>query len=176
MIRFSKRSRIPAIAVLTIAVWVAPVKAATAAEAGQELFKDHCAACHTIGKGKLVGPDLAGVTSRREAGWLQRQIKEPDRLIAEKDPIALQLLREADDVEMPPPEISSEQVVAIIAFLKSTEQQGEGSLGPAAILGSKTKEVHGALPVFRAHPCGASLEGFTSFDPTRKQKLCRGVT
>lgn len=105
-------------------IWLTPIQHGKAAETGEEIFQSLCAACHTIGKGKLVGPDLAGVTTRREESWLRRQIKEPDALIAENDPIAMQLLQEADNVEMPPPDLSDEEVVAVIAYLKSTEQQG----------------------------------------------------
>jgi mono/diheme cytochrome c family protein len=110
-------------------VWLGPTHQVQAAEAGEEIFQSLCAACHTIGKGKLVGPDLAGVTSRREESWLHRQIKEPDALIAENDPIAMQLLQEADNVEMPPAELSDEEVVAVIAYLKSTEQQENVAVG-----------------------------------------------
>ena len=110
-------------------VWLGPIKHAKAAESGQEIFLDNCAACHTIGKGKLVGPDLAGVTSRREESWLERQIKDPESLIAEKDPIAMQLLQEADNVPMVSLELSDEEVVAVIAYLKSTERQENVAVG-----------------------------------------------
>ena len=126
---FSSGSRIAALAVLMIFICMGQIKHGWTAETGQEIFLNNCAACHTIGKGKLVGPDLAGVTSRREEAWLIRQIKEPDRLIEENDPIALQLLQEADDVPMPPPELSDEQVAAVIAFLKSTENQANVAVG-----------------------------------------------
>ncbi len=129
IIGFSKRWRVPALGVLMSVIWLGPIQHGKAAEAGQEIFQDLCAACHTIGKGKLVGPDLAGVTARREESWLHRQIKEPDALIAENDPIAMQLLQEADDVEMPPLDLSDEEVVAVIAYLKSTEQQGAVATG-----------------------------------------------
>jgi len=129
IIGFSTRFRVPALGVLMIVIWLAPIKHGKAAEIGQQIFQDTCAPCHTIGKGKTVGPDLAGVTSRREEDWLQRQIKEPDKLIAEKDPIAMQLLREANNVAMPPPELSDRDLVAVIAFLKSTEQQAKVSVG-----------------------------------------------
>ncbi|MAF96872.1 MAG: hypothetical protein CMM60_14135 [Rhodospirillaceae bacterium] len=126
---FSKRWRLPALGVLMAVIWLAPIKHGQAAENGQEIFLDNCAACHTIGKGKLVGPDLAGVTSRREAGWLKRQINDPEGLIAEKDPIAMQLLKEADNVPMPGPELSDADVVAVIAYLKSTEKQADVAVG-----------------------------------------------
>src|SRR5215467_15602236 len=37
---------------------------------GQAMFKKICAPCHTIGVGDRVGPDLRGVTQRRERAWL----------------------------------------------------------------------------------------------------------
>ena len=120
---FSKRWRVPALGFLMIVIWLGPTKHAKAAETGQKIFQSMCTACHTIGKGKLVGPDLAGVTSRREEGWLKRQIKEPDTLLAENDPIAMQLLQEANNIPMVPLGLSDADVVEVIAYLKSTEQQ-----------------------------------------------------
>ncbi len=95
---------------------------------GEKLFNEKCAACHTIGK-KMLGPDLAVVTSRREESWLKRQIKEHDRMIAEKDPIVMQLLQESSNVPMVPMGLSDEDVVAVIAYLKSTEQQAVVAAG-----------------------------------------------
>ena len=126
---FSTRFRVPALGVLMIVIWLAPIKHGKAAEIGQQIFQDTCAPCHTIGKGKTVGPDLAGVTSRREEGWLKRQIKEPDALIAENDPIAMQLVQEAGGMPMPPPGLSDGDVVAVITYLKSTEQQAKVAVG-----------------------------------------------
>ena len=54
---------------------------------GGKLFMTRCSACHTVGGGDTkLGPDLAGVVERRPRAWLHRWIKEPDRMIAEKDP------------------------------------------------------------------------------------------
>ena len=37
---------------------------------GRYTFTTHCAACHTIGHGDKIGPDLLGVTNVRDhAGW-----------------------------------------------------------------------------------------------------------
>ena len=121
--RSSRNWRVLALAVLAIVVILAPIKHGDAAETGQAIFEDQCSACHSIGKGKLVGPDLAGVTLRREEGWLKRQIKDPERLIEEEDPIALQLLKESDDVPMATLELSDEDVASVIAYLKSIENQ-----------------------------------------------------
>jgi len=126
---FPKRWQVPALGILVIVICLGPTGQGRAAETGQEIFQSQCAACHTIGKGKLVGPDLAGVTSRREKSWLIRQIKDPERLITEKDPIALQLLKEADDVPMASLELSDGEVAAVIAFLKSIEKQADVEVG-----------------------------------------------
>ncbi|MFQ5547610.1 MAG: c-type cytochrome [Woeseia sp.] len=106
-----------------IVIWLGPANHGEAEETGQQVFQSKCTACHTIGKGKLVGPDLAGVTLRREEGWLKRQIKEPDRLLAENDPIAVQLLQESNNVPMVPLGLSDAEVEAVIEYMKSTEQQ-----------------------------------------------------
>jgi len=126
---FSRKWRFPAWGVLVMVIGLWPIKPGMAAENGQEIFQENCAACHTIGKGKLVGPDLAGVTSRREKSWLNRQIKDPEGLIAEKDPIAMKLLKEADNVPMASLELSDAEVAAVISFLKSTEQQTDVEVG-----------------------------------------------
>jgi putative heme-binding domain-containing protein len=91
------------------------------AEKGEEIFQSNCAGCHTIGKGTLVGPDLSGVTLRREENWLIRQIKDPDGLIAEKDPTALKLLK---DFNMPMVALglSDTEIAAIISYLKNIDK------------------------------------------------------
>lgn len=96
---------------------------------GEAIFSQTCTACHTIGKGQLVGPDLAGVTTRREESWLKRQIQEPDQLIAEKDPIAMELLKASNNVPMVPLGLKDAQVQSVIAYLKSTERQESVATG-----------------------------------------------
>jgi protein SCO1 len=60
---------------------------------GQVLFSNRCAACHTFGKGGHLGPDLAGITTRREPDWLIRYLAEPHKMRASKDPTALELAK-----------------------------------------------------------------------------------
>ncbi len=113
---------------LTLALPQAAEASASVPE-GEKIFSQICTACHTIGKGKLVGPDLAGVTTRREEGWLTRQIKEPDRMIAEKDPIVMELIKESNNVPMVPLGLTDAEVQSVIAYLKSTEQQASVASG-----------------------------------------------
>ncbi len=89
----------------------------TAAQAGAQLFESACKACHTVGGGDGVGPDLQAVTAKRDPAWLKRWIMVPDRMIAEKDPIAVELLARFKNVPMPNLGVTERQADALIAFL-----------------------------------------------------------
>ena len=61
---------------------------------GEELMKSRgCTACHRIGGGRLVGPDLASVTERRSRAFIVAMITNPDSMLA-NDADARQLLAE----------------------------------------------------------------------------------
>ena len=77
----------------------APANAADA-DAGKQIFQEKCVACHTVGGGDLVGPDLKGVTKERPRAWLEQWIAAPDAMIAKKDPFAIELLHKYRDVPM----------------------------------------------------------------------------
>ena len=66
------------------------------------LFEDDCQACHTIGGGPAVGPDLKGVTTRQTREWLTRFILDPQKVVDSGDPYARQLVAAADGFVMPP--------------------------------------------------------------------------
>jgi protein SCO1/2 len=85
---------------------------------GQYLFATRCAACHTIGNGDKVGPDLLGVTSVREHAWLKRMITEPDKLIEENDPIATALFKQYREIRMPRLGLAEVDVNTLIEFMK----------------------------------------------------------
>ncbi len=90
---------------------------------GQYLFSTRCAACHTIGHGDKIGPDLAGVTNVRKHDWLARFIATPDKMLAAKDPLATALFKSYKKVQMPNLRLGPEDVNSLIQFLKT---QGSG--------------------------------------------------
>ncbi|MCP3995998.1 MAG: cytochrome c, partial [bacterium] len=63
-------------------------------------FKQNCTSCHTIGGGRLVGPDLRNVTERKDRAWLARFIVDPQGVIDSGDAYALKILDEARGVKM----------------------------------------------------------------------------
>ncbi|GEM_PF-179784 len=90
------------------------------AEKGKELFdKRGCTACHTVGGGRLVGPDLKGVTARRDKKWILSMILNPDSM-QKNDPVAKKLLEEYG-VPMPNQGVTPEEAEAIYEFLKANE-------------------------------------------------------
>ena len=86
---------------------------------GEYLFHTRCAACHSLGQGDGVGPDLAGVTQQRERVWLERWLKEPEKMLAEGDPIALALRTRYKEVGMPNLHLSARDVAALLAYLET---------------------------------------------------------
>jgi len=92
-------------------------------DAGQYAFAYHCAACHTIGGGTKIGPDLAGVTSRRNREWLQRFIRTPEAMTAAGDPIAAALRKEYRQARMPNLDLSEVDTVAVIDYIAAQSRQ-----------------------------------------------------
>lgn len=86
---------------------------------GEYLFRTRCTSCHTLGGGDDMGPDLIGVTTRRDPAWLARWLKEPDEMIEEGDPIAMQLLSRYQELRMPNLGLNDVDVRALIEFLET---------------------------------------------------------
>ncbi len=64
-------------------------------------FKQNCSSCHTIGGGRLTGPDLKNVEERKERDWLLRFVVDPTGVLDSGDAYALKLLQDARNVRMP---------------------------------------------------------------------------
>jgi protein SCO1/2 len=86
---------------------------------GQYVYQGRCSACHTIGLGDKVGPDLAGVTARRERAWLARYIGAPDELLAAGDPVAASLYEKYGKVRMPKLRFAPGEIDAVISYLQT---------------------------------------------------------
>lgn len=84
---------------------------------GQALFLKTCGACHTVGKGRRVGPDLAGVTARRTHGWLVDYIMEPEKVRARGDAAAVSLAAQYPAVRMPNLGMSGLDTSDLIAYI-----------------------------------------------------------
>jgi protein SCO1/2 len=88
---------------------------------GIYLFRTRCASCHTIGQGDRLGPDLRGVVGSRDHAWLLRWIQNPDRMIAARDPIALQLMGRYRNLPMPNLHLAEPEAEALIDYLRGED-------------------------------------------------------
>ncbi len=96
-------------------------EAAALATEGEGLFQSKgCVACHTIGGGRLTGPDLAGVTERREANWIFAMIQNPDSMV-KNDATARQLFAEYMTPMLPMP-VTEREVRALYEYLRAQNQ------------------------------------------------------
>jgi protein SCO1/2 len=101
-----------------------PVEAAASVDAGplhlnpgQYLFGKQCMACHTIGHGDKVGPDLLGVIRTRDPKWLAQIIQRPNELLNGNDPIATALLKKYT-VRMPNLSVTDDELHELIAYIQ----------------------------------------------------------
>ncbi|HEY1545233.1 MAG TPA: SCO family protein [Xanthobacteraceae bacterium] len=88
-------------------------------EPGQALFKRICAPCHTVGVGDRVGPDLRGVTKRRDHDWLSSFIQHPDQARARHDPIVVSLMEKFPAVHMPALGVGPADAGDLITYLEA---------------------------------------------------------
>lgn len=87
------------------------------AERGKTLFEQkQCMACHSIGDGVVIGPDLEGVLDRRSVDWIRKFITNPEKMI-ENDSIAKRIYEENDKILMPTPQATEEEIEAIIHYI-----------------------------------------------------------
>ncbi|MBI3664401.1 MAG: cytochrome c [Acidobacteria bacterium] len=88
-------------------------------------FKQNCSSCHTIGGGRLAGPDLKNVHTRRDRAWLKQYIPNPRAMMDRGDPYALKLLQSAQGVIMPPPQgLTDARLDEILNFIEAESKSG----------------------------------------------------
>lgn len=88
---------------------------------GEKVYQGKaCSSCHTFGKGRLVGPDLLGVTERRDHEWLKKWLTNPDEMLR-TDPIAKEMLKEYM-VPMPNQGLTDEEISAVLEYMKHKDQ------------------------------------------------------
>jgi len=149
------------------------------AEQGENLFRQKCAACHSLGGGdQPTGPDLAGVTERREQVWLADFIADPTRLIAAGDPLALELLAKFNNLPMPTLRLDADQIEALLVYLAhpdeavhhakpqpAPEAVGNADRG-ARLFAGETPLGNGGAPCLGCHGiAGVGLAGGANYGP-----------
>lgn len=107
--------------VTAIAVFVfLPLIPVLAQKTGEQIFKETCTACHTIGKGKLVGPDLADVQNRHSEEWIRNFVKSSQTVIKSGDKYADSLFKAFNQMPMPDhPNLKDDEIKGLIAYIST---------------------------------------------------------
>jgi len=111
--RFGRNGTIT-IAALALIFLVSSVRA----QDGEQLFQQ-CKACHSIGQGKMLGPDLLDVSSRRDAEWLKSFIKSSQTMVKNGDAEAQAILEEFNNLVMIDYNLPDADIEAIIKYIDS---------------------------------------------------------
>jgi mono/diheme cytochrome c family protein len=104
-----------------------------AQDTGEQVFNTTCFACHTIGGGRLIGPDLAGIHEKRSQEWLEQFVRSSQTLINSGDADAVALYEEYNSLLMPDTAASDEQIREVLSFIKTRSSDQSQPVEPSAV-------------------------------------------
>ena len=87
------------------------------ADEGKAIFNKLCTACHKVTK-KFIGPSPKDILNRRSPEWVMNMIMNPDEM-TQKDPIAKQLLIEANGAPMANQNVSEEDARKLLEYFRT---------------------------------------------------------
>ena len=93
---------------------------------GKLAFESKCYACHSLGGGQKLGPDLAGVTKRRTESWLQRWLRSPEKML-ETDADAKALLKKYGNLPMPNQNLPEAEIRQYLKYFRWFDEQDGGT-------------------------------------------------
>jgi mono/diheme cytochrome c family protein len=120
---------------LLIAVLFAPaLPGNAAAQLADQFFQQNCVTCHTIGGGRLIGPDLKEAVQQKDRAWLEHFIQDPEAVLNSGDPYALQLKKDANGIVMPKmPGLTPEMAKSLLDLIEVESKLPKSSLAGVAV-------------------------------------------
>jgi mono/diheme cytochrome c family protein len=115
---YSRRATAPVLGALAAAISMGQPQDGWAQDAGEQLFQTTCFACHTIGGGRLVCPDLAGIHESRSQEWLEQFVMSSQTMIKNGDPDAVALAADYNGIVMPDAVISEQQIRDLLNYIR----------------------------------------------------------
>jgi cytochrome c len=89
----------------------------TMAAEGEAIYAKMCSACHKPTE-KFIGPAPKGILERRSPEWVMNMILNPEEMI-KSDPIAKQLLVEANLAPMANQHLTEEQARSVLEYFRT---------------------------------------------------------
>jgi cytochrome c2 len=143
------------------------------AQDGAQIFRSNCGACHTVGKGKLVGPDLKGVQDRHSEDWILKWVKGSQAMVKAGDKEAVKVFNENSMIPMPDQALADNEIKTILAFIKTGGETvtaaapASGSPGSSAIQSTGIDNITAATQKVaedeKAGPSFITSLGFTNY-------------
>ncbi len=93
---------------------------------GEQIFRTRCTNCHSLTGHELagaLGPDLLGVSEKRDKQWLLDWLKAPDQMLKNKDPIAIALYKQYNNLAMPNMRLHKEEALALLEYIDGETQR-----------------------------------------------------
>jgi nitrite reductase (NO-forming)/hydroxylamine reductase len=87
-----------------------------AADQGKEIYDRVCFACHSIGEGPRIGPDLKDIHQVRDHDWLVRWLRDPVGM-TKTDSIGRAILAEWNNVPMVSPNLNDEEIDQVLDYI-----------------------------------------------------------
>ena len=87
---------------------------------------------------RRVGPDLLGVTRKRDRTWLARWLAEPEKMLEEKDPIIMGLYALYNNVPMPNMRLNALEVAAVIEYMETESRRIERTRPDTSVAAAKS--------------------------------------
>jgi nitrite reductase (NO-forming) len=95
-----------------------------AAARGRKVFNAKgCQACHSIGQGKMAGPDLKGVTERAPIEWIRTFLKNPREQFNNNDGRTIALVAEARGAVMPNFRLRDDEIEELVNYLATAQKR-----------------------------------------------------
>lgn len=125
---------------VSTAFFFLPLLPLLAQQNGESIFKETCASCHTVGRGVLVGPDLASVQNRHSEEWIKNFIKSSQTVIKSGDKYADSLFKAFNQMPMPDhPNLTDDQIKGILAYISEQSSAPTTAIASAAALKGNSK-------------------------------------
>jgi len=84
-----------------------------------------------------VGPDLVNLTKQRDRAWVARYLTEPDKMLADGDPIAKKLFAKYRGVRMPNLGLDRDEIDALLQHIeKESRAAPAGSKASSSTVGT----------------------------------------
>jgi mono/diheme cytochrome c family protein len=120
--------------VLTIVLLLGSIPSSISAQQPTDFFQQNCASCHTVGGGRLTGPDLKDVSKQKDRAWLEHFVQNPKAVIDSGDSFALQLQQEAHGVIMPKiPGVTPQMAKALLDMIEAESKLAKSRLAGVSI-------------------------------------------